>query len=62
MDFKDKDKKSEIEDAAQEARTKENPSEEMDTEADRKVNKGKDLERDESGSEKTEDEIQDSFE
>ncbi|MCG1008567.1 hypothetical protein J4760_00735 [Salinicoccus sp. ID82-1] len=61
-DNNSKDKQSDMKDAAKEARTKENPAEDIDTEADRKVDKGKDKESDASGSEKTEEEIQDSFE
>lgn len=57
-----KDKKEELKDAAEEAREEENPSEEIEKNEDRKVPKGKDLESDEEGTEKTKEEIQDSYE
>ncbi|KKK33774.1 hypothetical protein WN59_09150 [Salinicoccus sediminis] len=63
MSFKDeKDKKEELEDAAEEAREQENPAEEVEKNEDRKVPKGKDIESDEEGTDRTEKEIQDSFE
>ncbi|WP_411843933.1 hypothetical protein [Salinicoccus sp. HZC-1] len=57
-----KDKKEEIENAAEEAREEENPSEEIEEDEDRKVAKGKDLESDEEGTDKTQEEIQKSYE
>ncbi|WP_017548383.1 hypothetical protein [Salinicoccus carnicancri] len=63
MSFKDeKDKKEELVDAAEKAREKENPADEVENDEDRKVPKGKDLESDEEGTDRTEKEIQDSFE
>ncbi|AKG73638.1 hypothetical protein [Salinicoccus halodurans] len=57
-----KDKKDELKDAAEEAREEENPAEELEKNEDRKVPKGKDIESDKEGTDKTEEEIQDSFE
>src|SRR5699024_9133167 len=63
MSFKDeKDKKEELEDAAEEAREQEKPAEEVEKNEDRKVPKGKDIESDEEGTDRTEKEIQESFE
>lgn len=57
-----KDKKDELKEAAEEAREEENPAEELEKNEDRKVPKGKDIESDKEGTDKTEEEIQDSFE
>ncbi|HIW11726.1 MAG TPA: hypothetical protein H9891_00970 [Candidatus Salinicoccus stercoripullorum] len=63
MSFKDgKDKKEEFEDAAEKAREEENPADEVEKNEDRKVPKGKDIKSDKEGTDRTEEEIQDSFE
>lgn len=63
MSFKDgKDKKEEFEDAAEKAREEENPADEVEKDEDRKVPKGKDIKSDKEGTDRTEEEIQDSFE
>lgn len=62
IQMSNKDKKEKLDDAAEKAREEENPSDEIDKNEDRKATKGKDLERDEEGIDKTKKEIQDSFE
>lgn len=57
-----KNKKEDVKDAAEKAREEENPAEELDENEDRKVPKGKDIDSDEEGIDKTEEEIQNSFE
>ncbi len=57
-----KNKKEDVKDAAEKAREEENPAEELDENEDRKVPKGKDIDSDKEGIDKTEEEIQNSFE